>query len=90
LVRACRNCNLKKANKTPSEFYENRWHQIPRIIRGKYIKVLLAEHEKQGTLDWTEFPSGQVLMMRNLALIFSDWKTDKLNNLAEIMTERNA
>ncbi len=77
LVRACRTCNLTKGNKTPSELYENRWHQIPRIIRGKYIKVLLAEHEKQGTLDWTEFPHGQGLMMRNLVLIFSDWKTGK-------------
>ena len=49
MVRACRNCNLSKGSKTPSELYENRWHQIPRIVRGKYVKVLMAEHEKPAT-----------------------------------------
>jgi len=76
LVRACRKCNASKGSKTPSELYENRWHQIPRIVRGKYVKVLMAEHAKQGTLDWAEFPSGQGLSMRALSLIFSEWKTD--------------
>lgn len=76
LVRACRNCNISKGGKTPSELYENRWHQIPRIVRGKYVKVLMAEHEKQGTLDLIEFPPGQALSMRTLSLIFSEWKTN--------------
>lgn len=76
LVRACRVCNLRKGQRTISEYYEDRWHQIPKLVRSKYVKLLLAEHERQGTMDWTEFPPGQELSMRNMALIFSAWRSD--------------
>jgi len=71
LVRACASCNRSKGSKTPSEFYEGRWDQIPRIVQGLYLKLLYAEHERRGTLNATEFPTGEKPRISTLARAFA-------------------
>ena len=71
IVRACRKCNQQKGGKTPSEFYEGRWGEMPRIVQGKYLKLLYLEHERRGTLYNTEYPPGEVPKISKLAMIFS-------------------
>jgi hypothetical protein len=51
-VMVCASCNSSKGGK---RLYE--WHgshakdEIPRIVEGKYLKLLYSLHEKDGTLD---------------------------------------
>jgi len=51
-ILACRNCNSSKGDKGVYEWYGlERRNEIPRIVEGKYLKLLYALHEKQGTLN---------------------------------------
>ena len=70
LVRACTSCNRSKGAKTISEFYDARWDQIPRVVEGLYLKLLFAAHEKNGTLDAVEFPTGEKPRISSLAMVF--------------------
>ena len=70
LVRACASCNRSKGSKTPSEFYVDGWDQIPRVVQGVYLKLLYAAHEKNGTLDAFEFPTGEKPRISSLAMVF--------------------
>lgn len=51
LVLACRPCNLRKGAKDPANFYHKRRFLIPRVVAGKFLKLLFAAHEAAGTLD---------------------------------------
>ncbi len=49
---ACRSCNSSKGSKGIYEWYGlNKKDKIPRLIIGKYLKLLYDIHEEQGTLD---------------------------------------
>lgn len=51
-VRACQACNAAKAGRNPFEWYGlARRYQLPRIVLGKYLKLVYEFHERQGTLD---------------------------------------
>ncbi|OHA84092.1 MAG: hypothetical protein A2937_02760 [Candidatus Yonathbacteria bacterium RIFCSPLOWO2_01_FULL_47_33b] len=51
-VLACRGCNAKKSGRDPFEWYgKERQYEIPRIVLGKYLKLIYDLHKKQGTLD---------------------------------------
>lgn len=51
-ITACRRCNSSKGNRGVYEWYGiERRNELPRIVEGKYLKLLYTFHEKEGTLD---------------------------------------
>jgi hypothetical protein len=56
LVRACKHCNASKGDRDPYEWYISLYgekegkYKIPRIVWGKYLKLMHGLHEKAGTL----------------------------------------
>jgi HNH endonuclease len=51
-VLACRKCNSSKGCKELYEWYGiDRKDELPRIVAGKYLKMLYEIHEKNGTLE---------------------------------------
>lgn len=54
-VLACKRCNSSKGTKGIYEWYGiERKDEIPRIVVGKYLKLLYDLHEKNGTMDATD------------------------------------
>ena len=52
MVLACPDCNLSKGAKDPFEWYGNkRKYEIPRLVLGKYLKLVFEAHQAGGTLD---------------------------------------
>jgi CRISPR/Cas system Type II protein with McrA/HNH and RuvC-like nuclease domain len=52
LVLSCKSCNMKKGIRNPYEWYgKARRDEIPRIVVGKYLKLVFQQHEALGTLD---------------------------------------
>jgi len=52
LVLACKTCNLKKGSKDPFQWYGiKRIRELPRVVLGKYLKLVLDAHERNGTID---------------------------------------
>lgn len=46
MVLACQKCNLEKGDKDPFEWYGlERKYEIPRIVLGKYLKLIYEELE---------------------------------------------
>ena len=51
-VLACQACNAAKAGRDPFEWYGlERRYEVPRVVLGKYLKLIYEFHEHQGTLD---------------------------------------
>lgn len=51
-ITACRRCNSSKGDKGVYEWYSlERRNELPRIVEGKYLKLLYTLHEKGGMLD---------------------------------------
>lgn len=51
-VLACTKCNSSKGSKGLYEWYGvNRKDELPRIVAGKYLKMLYEIHERNNTLD---------------------------------------
>jgi len=73
LVLACADCNLQKAALNPIEWYEKKGlerREVPRLVMGKLLKVVLDEHRRRGSLEDTEFPIGQGLGTYRACLVF--------------------
>lgn len=52
VVMACRSCNSSKSDKGVYEWFElDRRYEVPRIVEGKYLKLLHQLHSGIGTLD---------------------------------------
>jgi HNH endonuclease len=51
-ITACRRCNSSKRDRGVYEWFglEKR-NEVPRIVEGKYLKLLYELHEKEGTLE---------------------------------------
>ncbi|RLF70903.1 MAG: HNH endonuclease [Thermoplasmata archaeon] len=51
-VMACRSCNSSKGSRGVYEWYglEGRDH-LPRVVEGKYLKLLYRLHDERGSLD---------------------------------------
>ena len=74
LVLACPKCNRAKGGRNPIEWYESQGKNsshIPRLVMGKMLKLLLAEHGRQGTLFASEYPTGCALKLRNVCAVFT-------------------
>ncbi|MDP1608526.1 MAG: HNH endonuclease signature motif containing protein [Chlamydiales bacterium] len=61
-VLACRHCNSSKGCKGIYEWYGiERKDKLPRLIAGKYLKLLYEIHEKNGTLHEADLNGDGVL-----------------------------
>lgn len=50
-VLACKSCNSSRGDKGIYEWFElEKRNEIPRIVEGKYLKLLYSMHETKGTL----------------------------------------
>ena len=73
MVLSCAKCNREKATKNPIEWYDSKKihrKNIPRIVMGKLLKVVLEEHRRLNTLEVPEFPIGKGLHLYNVCLVF--------------------
>lgn len=73
MVRACQACNLAKAARDPYQWYAklDRIDDIPRLVLGKFLKVLFMEYERRGLLDDQVFMREQQLRRVTLSSIFA-------------------
>jgi hypothetical protein len=52
MVLCCKRCNTAKSDKDLFQWYgKERQYEIPRIVLGKYLKLVYDAHEKNNTLD---------------------------------------
>lgn len=71
IVVACRNCNSSKSDKDLIEWWGlERRYEIPRIVMGKYLKMLYLCHKCRGTLDRNDLNSDSKINLLDLAFIF--------------------
>ena len=69
-VQACRSCNSSKGSKGLYEWYgEDRKDDLPRIVAGKYLKLLYDIHERNGTLDMSSLNHDGKLDVLDLEVI---------------------
>src|SRR3989337_4053358 len=51
-VWVCQSCNSSKGDRRLYEWYElDRRNEVPRIVEGKYLKLLYSLHERMDTLQ---------------------------------------
>lgn len=73
LVLSCAKCNRDKGARNPLEWYFARQlhrKNIPRIVMGKLLKLVLEEHRKRNTILAIAFPEGGGLHLQNICLVF--------------------
>ena len=73
MVLSCATCNREKAARNPIEWYNSKKlhrKEIPRIVMGKLLKVILEEHRRRDTLLAAEYPEGMGLHLYNVCLVF--------------------
>ncbi len=69
-VLACRSCNAKKGARDPFEWYGlERRYEVPRLVLGKYLKLIYELHEKQGTLDAQGLRGGEKINVYDLGVV---------------------
>ena len=71
MVQACPECNLAKSDKDPFEWYgyEKRY-DIPRIVLGKYLKLVYDIQEESGLLDTSDINKDGKLDVFDLGAMF--------------------
>lgn len=51
-VLSCQSCNLSKSGRDPYEWYgEEKKYDIPRVVWGKYLKIVYEIHKEKGSLE---------------------------------------
>ncbi len=69
-VWACRSCNSSKGSKGIYEWYGlHNKDKVPRIVAGKYLKLLYEIHEAKGNLDATDLNGDGTLDVLDLEMI---------------------
>lgn len=75
-VWACKHCNSSKGGRDPFEWYGlERRYEIPRIVLGKYLKLIYEIHERQGTLDKSDLNQDGKLNVYDLGVILPEETT---------------
>lgn len=71
MVRACAPCNLEKGARDPYQWYlSKKSDPIPRLVLGKFLKVVFEEYATRGLLDSTDFMKSHAVERVNLSSIF--------------------
>ncbi len=71
MVLSCRKCNLSKGDRDPFEWYgKEKRYEIPRLILGKYLKLVYEAHEKSGTIDSQDLNADGTLDVFDLGVVF--------------------
>ena len=71
LVLACQPCNLSKGVRDPFDWYgKARRNEIPRLVVGKYLKLVYEKHEALGTLDTCGDADGGSVRLSDLMTAF--------------------
>lgn len=70
IVKACKTCNSSKGDQDLIEWWGlERRYEIPRIVMGKYLKMLYICHECRGTLDKRDLNLDGKINLLDLAYI---------------------
>lgn len=68
-VWACRRCNSSKGGKGIYEWYGiDRKDELPRLIAGKYLKLLYEIHDSRGTLNASDLNGDGILDVLDLEI----------------------
>ncbi|MCO5104950.1 MAG: HNH endonuclease [Burkholderiaceae bacterium] len=73
MVLSCAPCNLEKGARNPLEWFAAKGlgsNEIPRLVMGKLLKVVLEKHRACGTENLLEYPPGAGLDLINTCLVF--------------------
>jgi hypothetical protein len=73
IVCACKKCNSSKNDRDLFEWYgrENK-NKIPRLVLGKYLKLVYLCHECRGTLESADLDNDGELNVLDLGAIFKE------------------
>ena len=71
-ILACRSCNIKKSNKDIFEFCSLLQIEMPRIVKGKILKMVYSEHANRGTLQKSDIDGDGKLNLSDLCAIFNN------------------
>jgi hypothetical protein len=73
IVKACKSCNSSKGDKDLIEWWGiERRYEIPRIVIGKYLKMLYVCHECRETLDKGDLNKDGDFNLLDLGYIFKN------------------
>ncbi len=73
-VKACKRCNCEKGGRDPFEWYgKEKMYDIPRIVLGKYLKIIYELHEKQGTLDSLDMNGDGKIDIYDLGIVLNNF-----------------
>lgn len=74
MVRACAPCNQTKGARDPYQWFlgGGRGDSIPRIVLGKFLKVVFEEYSARGLLDSTEYMRAHAVERVSLSAVFLD------------------
>lgn len=73
IVCACKKCNSSKGDKDLFEWYgRDAKNTIPRLVLGKYLKLVYLCHECRETLDKTDIDMDGELNVMDLGAIFKE------------------
>ncbi len=70
MVPACRTCNASKGALDLFEWYGERRDDIPRLVLGKYLKLIFDYHKQMGTLDDADINADGKLDILDLGAVF--------------------
>lgn len=70
VIDSCQKCNLQKSNKDIFEFCSLIGIDVPRLVKGKILKLVYSEHEKRGTLQKSDIDGDGELGLSDLCAIF--------------------
>lgn len=71
MVRACASCNLTKGARDPYQWYlGNKPEQIPRVVLGKFLKVVFEKYAASDLLDSTDYMVTHAVERITLSSIF--------------------
>jgi len=71
LVDSCQTCNLKKSNKDVFEFCAVLEIDVPRLVKGKILKLVYLKHQEHDTLQKTDIDGDGKLDLLDLCAIFA-------------------
>ena len=74
MVRACAPCNQTKGAREPYQWFlgGGRGDAIPRLVLGKFLKVVFEEYSARDLLDSTEYMRAHAVERVSLSAVFRD------------------